>query len=76
MDKISCIAYLLYQFNAEKSIKDIAVLLLNGDINLKQLKRNQKTLPYIKEVEQYLKEHKVDIGKVATFIEEFMYVEV
>lgn len=76
MDRISCLAYLLYNFNEERNIKDTAIMLLNGDIDLRQLNKNQETLPYIKVAEQYLKEYGVDIDKVVTFIEEFMLVEV
>jgi hypothetical protein len=76
MDKISCIAFLLYEFNDEISIKDAAIMLLNGDTSMKLLKDNIKLLPYITEVEQYLKENVIDSSKVAAFIEEFFLVEV
>jgi hypothetical protein len=76
MDRISCLAYLLYHFNDEKCLKDAAILLLNGDVNLKQLKKNKTVLPFIIEVEQYLKENVIDKSNVAAFIEEFLLVEV
>jgi len=76
MDRISCLAYLLYHFNIEKNIKDTAVLLLNGDINLKQLKKNKKMLPYVTEAEKYLKEYGINTSMVAAFIDEFMLIEI
>jgi hypothetical protein len=76
MDKISSLAYLLYYFNDDKCLKDAAVLLLNGDINLNQLKKNKTMLPFITEAEQYFKKNVIDISKVASFIEKFLLIEV
>ncbi|OLS39911.1 hypothetical protein [Bacillus sp. MRMR6] len=76
MDKVTCIAFLLYQSSKSQDIKEKAIQLLNGDISIRDLKRNVKTQSYILSAETKLRKNKIDKFLVQQFVEEFMLVEV
>lgn len=69
MDRICCLAYLLYQSDDEK-VKNTAIQLLNGDISLKDIKKIKGLKTHITASEAKLKT--VDTHKVAQFVEKFM----
>lgn len=73
MDRISCLAYLLYQENNDE-IKDAALQLVRGDISIKQLKKNSFFLPYIQEAEKQLKHIDLYKNEVCRFAEEHLFV--
>jgi hypothetical protein len=69
LDRICCLAYLLYQSDDEK-VKNTVIQLLNGDISLKDIKKIKGLKTHITATEAKLK--KVDTHKVAQFVEKFM----
>ena len=75
MDRISCIAYLLYQVNNEE-LKNASIRLVNGDVSLTKLKKDCNILPYIQEAEKTLKEQTLNNEDVYKFVEHFLYVNV
>lgn len=76
MDKVTCIAFLLYHSSKSQDIKEKAILLLNGDVSLHDLKRNVSTQSHIVMAESLLKKNNIDKTKVQNFAEEFMLIEV
>ncbi|MEW9051000.1 MAG: hypothetical protein AB2392_07565 [Neobacillus sp.] len=76
MDKVTCIAFLLYQSSKSQDIREKAIQLLNGDVSIRDLKRNIKTQPYLLTAETELRKNKIDKILVQQFVEEFMLVEV
>ena len=56
MDRISCLAFLLYQAENEE-IQKAALQLVNGEISIKELKNIPQYLPYIREAEKELKKN-------------------
>jgi hypothetical protein len=73
MDKISRLAYLLYQSDDEE-VKDLAIQLLNGDVLLKDIKKTKNLKTYITATEAKI--NKVDTHEVALFVEKFILTEV
>ncbi|MBO0962078.1 hypothetical protein J1P26_20435 [Neobacillus sp. MM2021_6] len=76
MDKVTCIAYLLYKSSKNQDIKEKAIELLNGDVSLRDLKRNVSFQAQLVITESLLKKNKIDKHQVQLFAEEFMVVEV
>lgn len=76
MDKVTCIAFLLYYSSKSQDIKEKAILLLNGDVSIHDLKRNVSTQAHIVMAESLLKKNNIDKTKVQNFAEEFMLIEV
>ncbi|MFF2450162.1 hypothetical protein ACFVSW_24255 [Neobacillus sp. NPDC058068] len=76
MDKVTCIAYLLYKSSKNQDIQDKAIQLLNGDVSIRDLKRNVSLQAHLVIAESLLKKNKVDKYKVQLFAEEFMVIEV
>ncbi|OIK14240.1 hypothetical protein BIV60_12090 [Bacillus sp. MUM 116] len=72
MDKICCLAYLLYQSDNEE-VKNIAIELLNGEISLKDIKKRKELKKYITATEAKI--NKVDTHEVVLFVEKFMLME-
>jgi hypothetical protein len=75
VDKISCLAFILYQSSKGQVIKEKAIQLLNGDVTLRELKRNCAIQPHLVIAEGLLKKNKIDRNQVQAFIEEFMLIE-
>ncbi|MEH7114874.1 hypothetical protein V7124_21310 [Neobacillus niacini] len=76
MDKVTCIAYLLYQSSKSQDIKDKAIQLLNGDVSIRDLKRNTAIQAYIILAESTLRKNNFDKLQVQKFAEEFLLLEV
>ncbi|WP_428908322.1 hypothetical protein [Niallia sp. Krafla_26] len=73
MDRISCLAYLLFQVDHE-ALKEAALQLVSGDISILELKANQDFLPFIKEAEDVLKQNTLNKNEVYEFVEKYLYV--
>ncbi|MEH7083100.1 hypothetical protein V7139_10250 [Neobacillus drentensis] len=76
MDKVTCIAYLLYKSSTNQDIKEKAILLLNGDVSIRDLKRNTSIQAHVIIAESLLKKNQIDKDQVQLFAEQFMYLEV
>ncbi|WP_042455679.1 hypothetical protein [Neobacillus dielmonensis] len=76
MDKITCIAYLLYNSSRDQNIKNKAIQLLNGDVSIRDLKREPSLQTHIAFTESFLKKNKIDKNQVQQFAEEFLVLEV
>ncbi|WHY65245.1 hypothetical protein [Neobacillus sp. SuZ13] len=76
MDKVTCIAYLLYKSSKNQDIKEKAILLLNGDVSIRDLKRNASIQANVVIAESLLKKNQIDKDQVQLFAEQFMYLEV
>jgi hypothetical protein len=76
VDKITCIAYLLYKSSKNQGIKDKAIQLLNGDVSIRDLKRNMSIQANVILAESLLKKNKIDKDQVQLFAEQFMYQEI
>ncbi|QIZ09485.1 hypothetical protein HFZ78_24745 [Priestia megaterium] len=76
MDKITCIAYLLYKSSKNQEIREKAIQLLNGDVSIRDLKRNISIQANLVIAESFLKKNKIDKDQVQQFAEQFMYQEI
>ena len=76
MDKVSCIAYLLYTSSKNQDIRDIAIQLLNGDMSMHDLKRDDSVKTLLIWAESLIRKNKLDKTQVQVFVDEFMVVEV
>ena len=76
MDKVTCIACLIYKSSKNQDIKEIAIQLLNGDLSIRDLKKMTSIQSYLTAAESLLKKNKIDKREVQLFAEEFMKVEV
>jgi transposase-like protein len=76
VDKITCIAYLLYTSSKNQDIKEKAIQLLNGEVSIRDLKRNISIQAHIVLAESLLKKNKINRNDVQLFAEEFMVIEV
>ncbi|MCQ6276229.1 hypothetical protein JMM81_14975 [Bacillus sp. V3B] len=72
MDRISCLAYLLYQVNHEE-LKQAALQLVSGEISIKELQNNSQFLPYIEEAKKTLKKNTLNKNDVCDFVEQYLY---
>jgi len=72
MDRISCLAYLLYQVNHE-ALKKAALQLVSGEISIKELQNNSLFLPFIEEAEKQLKKNTLNKNDVCDFVEKYLY---
>lgn len=73
MDRISCLAYLLFQVNNEE-LQEAALQLVNGDMSIQELKANRDFLPFIEEAEDSLKKNAPNKNEVCEFVEKYLYV--
>lgn len=76
VDKITCIAYLLYKSSKNQGIRDKAIQLLNGDVSIRDLKRNISFQAHVVIAESLLKKNQIDKNEVQQFAEQFMYQEI
>ncbi|WP_342431853.1 hypothetical protein [Neobacillus sp. FSL H8-0543] len=76
MDKVTCFAFFLYQTSKSQDIKDIAVQLLNGDVSIRDLKRNVNFQADLLLAESSFRKNKINKNQVQKFAEEFMLLEV
>ena len=72
MDRVSCLAYLLFQ-ESSNEIKEAALRLVSGDTSIKELKKIKELLPYIEEAENNLKEMDLNRNDVYEFVENYLY---
>lgn len=75
MDKITCISFILYQSTSSTEVRELAIQLLNGDVSLRDLKRNRTILPHLVTAESLFKKNKLDKHDVQEFAEKFLLVE-
>lgn len=75
MDKVTCIAFHLYQSSQSQDIQEMAIQLLNGEVSLRDLKKSD-LLPDILKAESYIKKNKINKNQIQNFAEKFMTVEV
>ncbi|MCQ6280547.1 hypothetical protein [Bacillus sp. EB600] len=75
MDKVTCIAFILYQSANKQEVKEMAIQLLNGEISLRDLKKNLTVLPYLTSAELLVKKNKIDKTLVQEFAAKFLLVE-
>ena len=73
MDRISYLAYILFQVNHEE-VKQAALQLLSGEISIIELRENSELLPYIEEAEVTLKNNTPNNKDVYLFVEQYLYV--
>jgi hypothetical protein len=76
VDKVSCIAYLLYTSSKNQDIRDKAIQLLNGDMSLHDLKRDDSVKTLLIMAESLIRKNKLDKTLVQVFVDQFMVVEV
>ncbi|WP_066313645.1 hypothetical protein [Bacillus sp. FJAT-29814] len=76
MDKITCISYLLYHSSKNQDIREKAIKLLNGDLSIRDLKRNVSVQAHLVVAESLLRKNNLDKNLVQQFAEEYMNVEV
>lgn len=75
MDKITCIAFILYQSADSEEKKDLAIQLLNGDISLRELKKNRSVLMNLTSAENLFKQRNIDLNLVQEFAAKYLMVE-
>ncbi|MFS0776605.1 hypothetical protein ABC255_11405 [Neobacillus sp. 3P2-tot-E-2] len=76
MDKVTCIAFLLYHSSKSQDIREKAIQLLNGDISIRDLKRNTAIQAHLILAESALRKKTIDKLLVQQFAEEFLLLEV
>ncbi|MEH7077003.1 hypothetical protein [Neobacillus drentensis] len=76
MDKVTCIAYLLYKSSKNQGIREKAIQLLNGDVSIRELKRITSIQANVVIAESLLKKNQIDKNQVQLFAEQFMFQEV
>jgi hypothetical protein len=75
MDKVTCIAFILYQSAKTKEEQELAIQLLTGDISLRDLKKISSILPDLTFAEVLFKKRGVDLNLVQEFAAKFLLVE-
>jgi transposase-like protein len=76
VDKVTCIAFLLYHSSKSPDIQEKAIQLLNGDVSIRELKRIASIQAHIVMAESAFKKNTLDKMKVQRFAEEFLLLEV
>lgn len=76
LDKVTCIAYLLYHSSTSQDIREKAIQLLNGDVSIRDLKRNAAIQAPLILAESFYRKNNVDKLQVQRFAEEFLLLEV
>jgi hypothetical protein len=76
VDKVTCIAFLLYQSSKSQNIREKAIQLLNGDVTIRDLKKNAAIQAHVLLAESTLKKRAIDKLQVQQFAEEFLLLEV
>jgi hypothetical protein len=76
VDKVTCIAYLIYKSSKNQDIREKAIELLNGDVSIRELKKNASIQTHVIIAESLLKKNQIDKDQVQLFAEQFMYLEV
>jgi hypothetical protein len=76
VDKVTCIAYLIYKSSKNQDIREKAIELLNGDVSIRELKKNASIQTHVIIAESLLKKNQIDKDQIQLFAEQFMYLEV
>lgn len=76
VDKVTCIAFLLYHSSKSQDIREKAIQLLNGDVSIRDLKRNTVIQAHLILAESALRKNNIDKLKIQQFAEEFLLLEV
>lgn len=76
MDKVTCIAFLLYQSSKNQDIREKAIQLLNGDVSIRDLKRDPSIQTHLVLAESMFRKKTIDKQHVQEFAEEFLLLEV
>lgn len=76
MDKVSCLAYLLYNSTKNQDTREKAIQLLIGDVSVRELKKNISMKARLVTLESLLKKRQIDKTQVRQFVEKFMFLEV
>jgi hypothetical protein len=76
MDKVTCIAFFMYQSSKSQDIREKAIQLLNGDVSIRDLKRNIDYQTNVLLAETALRKNKIDKNLVQKFAEEYLLIEV
>jgi hypothetical protein len=76
VDKVTCIAFLLYHSSTSQDIREKAIQLLNGDVSIRDLKRNAAIHAHLVLAESLLRKNNIDKLQVQQFAEEFLFLEV
>ncbi|XJZ25647.1 hypothetical protein ACF5W4_09465 [Bacillota bacterium Lsc_1132] len=75
MDKVTCIAFILYKFAPNQEVQNMAIDLLNGDVSLRALRKNPALQPQLLMAESILKKNKLDKNEIQKFAETYLLVE-
>lgn len=76
MDKVTCIAFILYQSFENIDLKEIAIHLLNGDVSLRELRKDKSLQPHIVMAERIFKKNKINKQEIQNFAEKYLWIEV
>jgi len=76
VDKVTCLAFLLYNSSKNQYIREKAIQLLNGEVSVRELKKFHSIQTSLVLAETLLKKNKIDKHQVQLFAEEFMAIEV
>lgn len=76
VDKVTCIAFLLYHSSKSQDIQEKAIQLLNGDVSIRELKRIPSIQAHLVMAESALRKNTIDKLQVQRFAEEFLLLEV
>ncbi|RLQ96297.1 hypothetical protein [Falsibacillus albus] len=72
MDRVSCIAYLLFQ-SEQTRIRKLAINLVTGEISLNAAKKIADFYPHIVSAEKQLKRTYVSQEEVCEFVETYLF---
>lgn len=75
MDKVTCIAFILYQNSNSQDVKESAIQLLNGDVSLRDINKMVSIQPLLVLAESLLKKNKINKNLVQEFAEKFLLIE-
>jgi hypothetical protein len=76
VDKVTCIAYLLYKSSKNQDTREKAIQLLNADVSIHELKRDHTVKGLIIMAESLIRKNKIEKTAVQEFVDQFMVVEV
>ncbi|WP_053366622.1 hypothetical protein [Bacillus sp. FJAT-27245] len=75
MDKVTCIAFILYHATDDPEVKTKAVDLLNGESNLRELRSDPDVQHLLETAEAALKKQSVNKEEIKKFVEQHLFVE-
>ncbi len=75
MDKVTSIAFILFKSASNQEAQKLALNLLNGDVSLRELRKNPDLQPQLLLAETLLKKHRFDKHEMQKFAETYLLVE-